>query len=194
MLSKQNYEIKGPGTGGAWQQVADDGSDADQLYPGAAQWEEITDEHGAHIPNVAGTYTARACADYHGSVPESDENNNCSEMTFEVQPVPAGSPTITVTNPTHDDEWRSDERKHIEWTSENFSSQERVKIEYSLDGGKTWDLVDDTAVNDGGKYWDMCEFHTEDTDDAFIRVTSLKYPYVYDDSDEFTIDHAKECK
>uniref|UniRef100_UPI00405668E6 CARDB domain-containing protein n=1 Tax=Candidatus Electronema sp. TaxID=2698783 RepID=UPI00405668E6 len=86
---RSSYAIKGPGTGDAWQQVADDGSDADQLYPGAAQWEEITDEHGAHIPNVAGTYTARACADYHGSVPESDENNNCSEMTFEVQPVPA---------------------------------------------------------------------------------------------------------
>jgi hypothetical protein len=191
---RTSYEIKGPGTGGAWQLVADDGSDADQLYPGAAQWEEITDEHGAHIPNVAGTYTARACADYHGSVPESDENNNCSEMTFEVHPVPAGSPTITVTNPTHDDEWRSDERKHIEWTSENFSSKERVKIEYSLDGGKTWDLVDDTAVNDGGKYWDMCDSHTIDTDHAYIRITSLKYPYVYDDSDEFTIDHAKGCE
>ncbi|WPD24395.1 MAG: hypothetical protein SD837_07480 [Candidatus Electrothrix scaldis] len=29
---------------------------------------------------------------------------------------------------------------------------------------------------------------------AFIRITSLDYPYIYDVSDEFTIDHAKECE
>lgn len=193
--SYTNYAIKGPGTGDTWQQVADDGSKAEHLAPGATHWEEVSDnEEGLHIPDVPGTYTARACADYKGNVAESDEGNNCSEMTFDVEALPPGSPVITITNPTHDDEWRSDERKHIEWTSENFSSQERVKVEYSLDGGKTWDLVDDTAVNDGGKYWDMCDSHTEDTDHAYIRITSLKYPYIYDDSDEFTIDHAKECE
>ncbi len=81
---RSKYEIKGPGTGDAWVFVADDGSDADELAPGATQWEHITDDHGAHIPNVAGTYTARACADYQSSVAESNEENNCTETTFEV--------------------------------------------------------------------------------------------------------------
>ncbi|MCI5146371.1 MAG: hypothetical protein D3923_12790 [Candidatus Electrothrix sp. AR3] len=81
---RSKYEIKGPGTGGVWQFVADDGSDADELAPGATKGEYITDGHRAHIPNVAGTYTARVCADYQGNVPESDEGNNCTEATFEV--------------------------------------------------------------------------------------------------------------
>ncbi|MCI5163358.1 MAG: hypothetical protein D3917_15330 [Candidatus Electrothrix sp. AX5] len=69
-----------------------------------------------------------------------------------------------------------------------------MKIEYSLDGGDSWRLLDDTAVNDGGKYWDMCDFHTVDTDDGYIRITSLTYPNVVGLSDEFDIDHAKECE
>lgn len=81
---RTSYEIKGPGTGGVWQFVADDGSDADSLAPGVTHWEHITDNHGAHIPNVAGTYTARACADYRHKVAEENEENNCSETTFEV--------------------------------------------------------------------------------------------------------------
>ena len=81
---RSSYAIKGPGTGDQWQQVADDGSDADELYPGATQWEYITDNHGAHISTVAGTYTARACADYQGNVAEEDESNNCTEVTFDV--------------------------------------------------------------------------------------------------------------
>jgi hypothetical protein len=190
---RTRYEIKGPGTGNQWQQVADDGSDAGQLAPGTIQWESISDGHGAHIPLVAGTYIARACADYQGAVQEINEGNNCAEFDFYVS-APAFQRSITVTNPTHDDEWRSDERKHIEWTTENLSSSERVKIEYSLDGGDSWRLLDDTAVNDGGKYWDMCDFHTVDTDDGYIRITSLTYPNVVGLSDEFDIDHAKECE
>jgi hypothetical protein len=92
---RSSYAIKGPGTGDQWQQVADDGSDADELYPGATQWEYITDGHGAHIPNVPGTYTARACVDYQGNVAEEDEGNNCTEMTFEVN----SSPTCVILNP-----------------------------------------------------------------------------------------------
>jgi len=95
---RSRYEIKGPGTGDAWQFVADDGSGADELAPGATQWEHITDNHGAHISDVPGTYTARACADYQGNVPESDEGNNCTEMTFEVNPPPA----CVILNPMKD--------------------------------------------------------------------------------------------
>lgn len=193
---RTNYEIKGPGTGDAWQFVADDSSDADNLTPGASQWEEITDGHGAHIPNAPGTYTARTCADYQGRAPESNESNNCSEMTFEVLPVPAGSPRIVITNPTHDDDWRSDETDHdVRWDRFDFPSAGHVRVEYSLDGGATWLLIDDETTNDGKKHWeDMCDFHTIDTHHAYIRVTSLEYPYVYDVSDEFSIDHAKECE
>ncbi|MCI5119956.1 MAG: hypothetical protein D3908_01940 [Candidatus Electrothrix sp. AUS4] len=95
---RTSYEIKGPGTGGVWQFVADDGSHAEEVPPGATQWEYITDGHGAHIPNTPGIYTARACADYQGDVAEEDEGNNCTEMTFEVKP----EPTCVILNPMED--------------------------------------------------------------------------------------------
>ena len=63
-----------------------------------SHWEEITDEFGAHIPAVPGTYTARACADYQGNIPESDEDNNCSELDFEVEAASA----CTILNPMED--------------------------------------------------------------------------------------------
>lgn len=34
----------------------------------------------------------------------------------------------------------------------------------------------------------------EDSHSEWVRITSVEYPYVYDVSDEFLIDHAKECK
>ncbi|TAA73929.1 MAG: CARDB protein, partial [Candidatus Electronema aureum] len=194
--SYTKYEIKGPGTSDQWQKVAEDGTMAEHLEPGMTHWEEISDDEGLHIPAVPGTYTARACADYKGNIPESDEGNNCSEITFEVEPVPAGSPRIVITNPTSDDDWRSSETDHdVRWDYFDFPVQGNVRVEYSLDGGATWLLIDDETTNDGKKHWeDMCDYHTVDTHHAYIRVTSLEYPYVYDVSDEFTIDHAAECE
>lgn len=195
--SYTNYAVKGPGTGDTWRQVADDGSKAEHLAPGATHWEEVSDnEEGLHIPDVPGTYTARACADYKGNVPESDEGNNCSEMTFEVEALPPGSPRIVITNPNSDDDWRSSGTDHdFRWDYYDFPERGHVRIEYSLDGGATWLLVTDSTDNDGRKYWrDMCDYHTVDTHHAFVRITSLEYPYVYDISDEFSIDHAKECE
>ncbi len=194
--SRTSYEIKGPGTSGAWQFITDDNTKAEHLEPGMTHWEEISDDFGAHIPAVPGTYTARACADYKGNIPESDEDNNCSEMNFEVEPVPAGSPRIVITNPNSDDDWRSDETDHdFRWDYFDFPERGHVRIEYSLDGGATWLLVTDSTDNDGRKYWeDMCDYHTIDTHHAFVRITSVEYPYVYDVSDEFSIDHAAECE
>jgi len=193
---RSSYHVKGPGTGSAWQFVADDGSDADELAPGATQWENITDGHGAHIPAVAGTYTARACADYQGHVPESDESNNCTEMTFDVAEAPVVQPRIVIKNPTHTDKWRSDSTAHdIRWEHYDFPAPNRVKIEYSLDGGASWLIIDDDTNNDKVKHWDdMCDFHTVDTDNAYIRITSLDYPGVVAVSGEFEIDHAKGCE
>ncbi|WPD24526.1 MAG: CARDB domain-containing protein [Candidatus Electrothrix scaldis] len=194
--SRTKYEIKGPGTNNQWQFITDDGTKAEHLEPGGTHWEEIDDDFGAHIPAVPGTYTARACADYQGAVPESDEGNNCSEMDFEVEDIPADAPRIVITNPNSDDDWRSSGTDHdFRWDYFDFPEAGHVRIEYSLDGGATWLLVTDETSNDGRKYWrDMCDYHTVDTHHAFVRITSVEYPYVYDISDEFSIDHAKECE
>lgn len=93
--SYTKYEVKGPGTGDQWQQVSEEGTKAEHLEPGMTHWEEISDEEGLHIPAVPGTYTARACADYKGNIPESDEGNNCSEITFEVE----AAPSCVILNP-----------------------------------------------------------------------------------------------
>ncbi|XOF33475.1 MAG: CHAP domain-containing protein [Candidatus Electrothrix sp. YB6] len=193
---RTSYELKGPGTGGVWQRIGEDKSKASSLYPGAIHFEAMDGDDEISAPMVGGDYIFRACADYEQVVPETDESNNCTEITFEVKEVPAGSPRIVITNPTHDDDWRSDSKEHdVRWDYFDFPVKGHVMVEYSLDGGATWRLIDDETTNDGKKHWeDMCDYHTIDTHHAYIRVTSLEYPYVYDISDEFAIDHAKECE
>lgn len=63
---------------------ADDGSDAAELSPGRDQWEETKALFQA--PTSPGLYALKACADYQNALAEVDEMNNCSLVTFEVQP------------------------------------------------------------------------------------------------------------
>jgi hypothetical protein len=199
---RTSYEIKGPGTGGAWQKVADEGSTVAQLGPNSTHVEVIDESRGLKAPSVGGDYVFRACADYEQAIPETDESNNCTaELPVRVEeplppPPPAATPRIVITNPTHTDKWRSSSKEHdIKWERHDFPTPGNVKIEYSLDGGATWLLIDDSTTNDEKKHWeDMCDFHTIDTDNAMIRVTSLEYPEVSDVSGECTIYDAKECK
>jgi hypothetical protein len=196
---RTSYEISGPSTGGAWQQVANEGSTVAQLGPNSTKVEVIDDSRGLTAPSAAGEYKIRACADYERAIPETDESNNCSSeitVTVTTPPPPSFTPRIVITNPTHDDDWRSDETDHdVRWDYFDFPEKGHVKVEYSLDGGATWLLIDDETTNDGKKHWeDMCDFYTIDTHHAYIRVTSLEYPDATDISDEFSIDHARGCK
>jgi hypothetical protein len=195
---RTSYEIKGPGTGGAWQKVADEGSTVAQLGPNSTHVEVIDESRGLKAPAVGGDYVFRACADYEQAIPETDESNNCTaELPVTVTvppPPPAVTPRIVITNPTRGEDWRSDERKHIEWTYDDFPSSGKVKIEYSMDGGASWQTIEESTTNDGGRYWEMCDFHTVDSHHSYIRITSVEYPEATDMSDEFSIDHAKECK
>lgn len=84
---RSSYEISGPGTGYQWTMIADDGSDAGELTPGRDQWEEINSLVSA--PTVPGAYALRACADYQNAVAETDETNNCQEISFDVVERPA---------------------------------------------------------------------------------------------------------
>lgn len=61
---------------------ADDGSDAGQLTPGRDQWEETLSLFTA--PYTPGAYTLRVCANYLGSVAESNPSNNCQTVSFAV--------------------------------------------------------------------------------------------------------------
>jgi subtilase family serine protease len=80
---RSQYAILGPSTGYQWQQIADDGSDANQLTPQRDQYEEMIAP--AQAPGLPGTYTLRACADYQDQVQEDNEINNCAQTTFEVR-------------------------------------------------------------------------------------------------------------
>ena len=197
---RTNYEIKGPGTGDVWQKVADEGSTVAQLGPNSTHVEVIDESRGLKAPSVGGDYVFRACADYEQAIPETDESNNCTaELPVTVEaplppPPPSVTPRIVITNPTRGEDWRSDERKHIEWTYDDFPSSGKVKIEYSMDGGASWQTIEESTTNDGGRYWEMCDFHTVDSHHSYIRITSVEYPEATDMSDEFSIDHAKECK
>lgn len=185
---RSQYAISGPGTGYAWQQIADDESLASELAPGVDQYEQILAL--VQAPTVPGTYTLRGCADYLNQVSESDETNNCAYQSFNVYALPS----IVVTNPTASDNWRSSNTKHIQWQANNFPVLGNVRIEYTLNGGATWRTIDSVTANDGSRYWDMCKSYTTDSSNSYIRITSLTYPNTYGVSQRFTIDHAKGCK
>ncbi|WP_417908944.1 peptidoglycan DD-metalloendopeptidase family protein [Candidatus Electronema sp. PJ] len=196
---RTSYEIKGPGTGGVWQKVTDEGSTLAQLAPNTTKVEVIDESRGLKAPSVGGDYVFRACADYEQAIPETDEGNNCTAelpITVTVPPPPPVNPYFVITNPTSGDDWRSSEDDHdVEWEHYDFPVPGDVKIEYSLDDGATWLTIADNTTNDGKKHWhDMCDFHTVDTHHAYVRITSLDYPGVVAVSEEFSIDHAAECK
>ncbi|KKT87745.1 MAG: hypothetical protein UW87_C0025G0019, partial [Candidatus Moranbacteria bacterium GW2011_GWC2_45_10] len=88
---RSNYKVQCPGT--SLIQLADDGTDAAELTPGASIWEETLSS--VTMPNVSGSCTAYFCADYQGAVSETDETNNCTSFPFVLQPRPAPSLQIT---------------------------------------------------------------------------------------------------
>lgn len=88
---RSNYSVQCPGTG--FVQVADDGTMASTLVAGASAFEENIG--AVTMPNVAGTCSARFCADYQNAVSESDETNNCTSFDFVLQPRPAPHLVIT---------------------------------------------------------------------------------------------------
>lgn len=181
------YEISGPGTNYQWQFVADDGSDANELSPNVDVWEEI--QSLVTAPSVAGIYTLRVRADYQGAVAETNEDNNSTQIQFEIK----AQPRIVVTNPTTGDNWRSSNTKHITWNRYDFPTQGNVKIEYSMNGGSTWKTIDSSTANDGSRYWDMCNSPTVDSSNSYIRIKSIEYPIAVGTSNKFTIDHASGC-
>jgi hypothetical protein len=84
-----SYEIKGPGTGGAWQRIGEDTFRASSLYPNATHLESMSSEQEVAAPMVGGDYVFRACADYTQAVPETDESNNCTaELPVYIAPPP----------------------------------------------------------------------------------------------------------
>ena len=88
---RSSYSVQCPGTGLVY--LADDGTMASTLSAGASAFEENIGP--VTLPNVAGTCTAYFCADYQGAVTESDEGNNCTSLSFILQPRPAPKLVIT---------------------------------------------------------------------------------------------------
>lgn len=91
---RSSYAIRGPGTNNLWMQIADDGSDPEDLLPGQDHGEEILSLVTA--PTVPGQYELRACADYQNAVLEPNEANNCLTTLFTVVPRPAPNLVITL--------------------------------------------------------------------------------------------------
>jgi hypothetical protein len=82
------YEISGPDVADQWRLIADAGFDSVPLVPGNDQLHSTNDSFSA-APVAEGEYRLRACVDYKEAVPESNEGNNCTEMTVSVSSTPA---------------------------------------------------------------------------------------------------------
>lgn len=88
---RSSYSVQCPGTSLIY--LADDGTMASTLSAGASAFEENIGS--VTLPNVTGACTAYFCADYQGAVSESDETNNCTSLSFVLQPRPAPKLVIT---------------------------------------------------------------------------------------------------
>ncbi len=91
------YSVQCPGTG--WITLTDDGTDAQQLTPGATAWEETV--RPVTMPHATGRCTLRWCVDSANAVAERNEGNNCTTQTFTLHPRPA--PDLAI-------EWASDKK------------------------------------------------------------------------------------
>lgn len=79
---RSSYSVECSGTGRVY--LTDDGTDAVDLTPNKDNWEETL--AAVTMPNVAGACTAYFCADYQGAIQETNEANNCSTLSFTLQP------------------------------------------------------------------------------------------------------------
>jgi hypothetical protein len=87
-------------------------------------------------------------------------------------------PSITVTSPNGGESWIIGSSQTITWTSANMTGN--VKIEESTDGGATFPIVlAASTANDGTEAWTVAG---PATGSARIRITSLTYPAVLDQS------------
>ncbi|MGB4833662.1 MAG: CARDB domain-containing protein [Candidatus Moraniibacteriota bacterium] len=72
---RSSYWFMGPGTGGTWTYITDDGTEASKLCVGCEEREQY--DGGMKI-SARGTYYFKGCADYQSAVTESNEANNCT--------------------------------------------------------------------------------------------------------------------
>jgi 5-hydroxyisourate hydrolase-like protein (transthyretin family) len=105
--------------------------------------------------------------------------NDTSDADFTIK-----LPTLTVTSPTDPNDWIINSTHAITWTSTGIPTSQKVKIEISRDGGSTWTTIIASTPNDGTHNWKVTGAATTD---VIIRITSVTYPTIYDDSDPFDI-------
>jgi hypothetical protein len=82
--SVTSFEFSGPGTNNQWVKCAERSQTVADYYPLRLFIAQV-DDNSCKAPNVAGTYTMRACADAKGQVNETNETNNCFSYTFTVK-------------------------------------------------------------------------------------------------------------
>ena len=108
-------------------------------------------------------------------------SNDTSDADFTIQPVQAGS--ITVTAPNGGEAWTVGSSQSITWSSANVSGN--VKLEYSTNGGSGWTTISASTANDGTESWTVPNAVTTQ---GRVRVTSVNETTVKDVSDaNFTI-------
>lgn len=138
-------------------------------------------------PFSEGTYTFKLTVTDAGGLSSED---SCS---VRVDP----QRTITITDPVDGETWSTGPNidHTINWESQNIgSSSTNVRIDYFYKG--TWRTLTDNTPNDGSKVWNMEDspydtIITSDDSNARVRITSVEYPAVSDETSSFTINHVK---
>lgn len=96
---------------------------------------------------------------------------------------------ITITAPNTAVSWYSGDSNNITWISSNITGNVAIAINRSYPGG-TWETISASTADDGNYAWTVT---LPETDAARIRVTSLSYPAISDESDvDFSIINSNE--
>ncbi len=100
-------------------------------------------------------------------------------------------PTVTFTNPSPGEKWKSNKTYTIRWYTTNMPTSERIRIDYYNSGRWTTVAGAHNTANDGSKRWRMRDNRTKDDHGSRLRIVRLSDNKVIGVSHTFFIDRKK---
>jgi len=116
------------------------------LNPGESDNEQIT--YSSYLS--PGDHTVSVLVDCDNEVPESNENNNLRQETYNWLDTQA--PTVEVINPNGGEVWDVGSTHNINWNRSDNVGITANKLEYSTNGGSSWIIIRDWTNGNPNSY------------------------------------------
>jgi VCBS repeat-containing protein len=117
------------------------------------------------------------------SIANDDPDENENPYTFTIQGTATAPPAfITVYFPSGGDAWVIGTYRQIVWEPIDISGPFTIAI--SRDNGSTWEIIVNDTANESEYLWNVTG---PGTAQAIIKVSSVNNPWVFGESDPFTV-------